>query len=108
MPDIVESTMKLFADDAKIFKAIESFDDINVIQDDINKLLKWSTEWQLPLNISKCKCIHYGKNNPNHTYTMNNSVLTTDTEEKDVGVTFDNTLEFRLHIRNIMPKQIPG
>ena len=71
MPDIVESTMKLFADDAKIFKAIESFDDINVIQDDIDKLLKWSTEWQLPLNVSKCKCIHYGKNNPNHTYTMN-------------------------------------
>ena len=104
MPAIVESTMKLFADEAKIFKAIESFDDINVIQDDINKLLKWSTEWQLPLNISKCKCIHYGKNNPNHTYTMNNPVLTTDTEEKDVGVTFDNTLEFRLHIRNIIAK----
>ena len=46
--------MKLFADDAKIFKAIEPFQDITVIQDDINKLLKWSTEWQLPLNINKC------------------------------------------------------
>ena len=41
MPDIVESTMKLFADDAKIFKAIESFDDINVIQDDIDS---WTPE----------------------------------------------------------------
>ena len=47
------------------------------------------------------------KNNPNHKYTMNDSVLTTDTEVKDVGVTFDNMLEFRLHIRNIIAKAIP-
>ena len=45
MPDIVVSSMKLFADDANILKAIESFQDITIIQDDINKLLKWSTEW---------------------------------------------------------------
>ena len=48
-----------------------------------------------------------GKNNSNHKYTMNDSVLTTDTEVKDVGVTFDNMLEFRLHIRNIIAKAIP-
>ena len=53
MPEVVESLMKLFADDAKIFKAIKSFKDISVIQEDINKLLKWSTKWQLPLNINK-------------------------------------------------------
>ena len=63
MPDVVKSLMKLFADDAKIFKAIESMNDIGIIQDDINKLLQWSIIWQLPLNLVKCKCIHYGKKN---------------------------------------------
>ena len=56
MPKAVDSMMKLFADDAKIFKAIESMDDISIIQNDINTLLDWSHKWQLPLNIAKCKC----------------------------------------------------
>ena len=61
MPEAVDSYMKLFADDAKIFKAIESIDDINAIQNDINNLLSWSNTWQLPLNLEKCKGIHFGK-----------------------------------------------
>ena len=104
MPEVVESLMKLFADDTKIFKAIESFKDISVIQEDINKLLKWSAEWQLPLNINKCKCIHYGKNNPIHTYTIGNIDLANDDLEKDVGVHFDPSLEFRIHINKMISK----
>ena len=104
MPEVVESLMKLFADDAKIFKAIESFKDISVIQEDINKLLKWSTEWQLPLNINKCRCIHYGKNNPKHTYTIGNIERANDDLEKDVGVHFDPSLEFRIHINKMISK----
>ena len=67
MPDVVYAVMKLFPDDAEIFKAIQYVSDITAIQDGINKLLQWSTLWQLPLNIGKCKCLHYGRNNPNHT-----------------------------------------
>ena len=104
MPEVVESLMKLFADDAKIFKAIESFKDISVIQEDINKLLKWSTKWQLPLNINKFKCIHYGKSNPKHTYTIGNIDLANDDLEKDVGVHFDPSLEFRIHINKMISK----
>lgn len=104
MPDVVKSFMKLFADDAKLFRAIESMEDIEMIQDDINKLSDWSFKWQLPLNIIKCKAIHYGKKNPNSSYSMNNSALNTDTTEKDVGVTFDESLEFRLHIKNMIAK----
>ena len=81
MPDVVETSMKLFADDAKIFKAIYSFQDISVIQG-TTKLLKWSTEWQLPLNINKSKCILYGKNNPNHTYTIGDIDQANDDLEK--------------------------
>ena len=61
MPDVVSSFKKLFADDTKIFRAIESLDDISGIQEDINKLFEWSVKWQLPFNIGKCKVIHYGK-----------------------------------------------
>ena len=64
MPQVVKSLMKLFTDDAKIVKAIESMNDISTIQEDIQKHLHWSFIWQLPLNLTKCKCLHYGKKQP--------------------------------------------
>ena len=99
MPEAVDSLMKLFADDANIFKAIESIGDVTLIQDDLNKLLGWSNIWQLPLNISKCKAMHYGKGNPEHSYQMGDTPLATDTTETDVGVTTDTELNFRLHMK---------
>ena len=104
MPDTVKSCMKLFADDAKIFKAIESIEDFNMIQNDLNTLFKWSQIWQLPLNLDKCKGIHYGKNNPAHSYTIGDKSLNIDTEEKDVGVLFDQTLDFKAHIKKMIAK----
>ena len=96
--------MKLFADDAKIFKTIESVDDIHLIQENIDKLLEWSHTWQLPLNVNKCKVIHYGKDNPIYTYKMGDTHLTADDREKDVGVIFDPSLEFRIHINTMIGK----
>ena len=42
--------------------------------------------------------------NPNHVYTMNQNVLATDETEKDVGVTFDQCLNFKTHIRHMIAK----
>ena len=50
MPDVVRSFKKLFADDTNIFKAIESMNDISIIQENVNKLFEWSKEWQLPFS----------------------------------------------------------
>ena len=104
MPDTIASFKTLFADDAKIFKAIESLNDITIIQDDICKLMQWSIKWQLPFNVSKCKVMHYGKKNPNHVYSMNNLQLASDTEEKDLGVIFDTSMTFKTHIRKMISK----
>ena len=52
MQKAVDSMMKLFADDAKIFKAIESMDDILIIQNDINTLLDWSHHMATPFKHS--------------------------------------------------------
>ena len=50
------------------------------------------------------KGIHFGKNNPNRQYTIRNQDLFIDTEEKDVGVIFDSTLNFRSHINKMISK----
>ena len=104
LPKTVLSHIKLFADDTKIFRAIENIKDFDLIQKDIDTLIKWSSTWQLPFNLQKCKVVHYGKNNPHHHYKIGNSNLPDDTEEKDLGVTFDNELNFRKHVRNTVAK----
>ena len=100
----VNSLMKIFADDTKVFKAISTIQDAEDLQTDIDKLTLWAKKWQLPYNELKCKVIHLGKRNINHNYTMNGYNLQTDTEEKDLGVTFDTNLTFQPHIGNIISK----
>ena len=104
LPDTIKSYSKIFADDTKIFRALKSTRDISILQDDLQNLSKWSKTWQLPFNIPKCKVLHYGKNNPEFTYMMENCPLKNDTSEKDLGVTFDSDYTFGTHIRNIVAK----
>ena len=40
--NIVRSDVYLFADDIKLSRTIKSSDDIQILQDDINKLFEWS------------------------------------------------------------------
>ena len=100
LPDMVKSTAKIFADDTKIFNRILNRDDHQQLQANLNYLVKWSEEWQLGFNESKCKVLHLGTNNPRLEYQMNSVTLMTDTAEKDLGVTIDNKLKFHRHISN--------
>jgi ribonuclease P/MRP protein subunit RPP40 len=104
MPEVVKSNIKLFADDTKAFRAIETMQDMDTMQDDINNLLQWSAKWQLPFNMSKCKIIHFGKKNTNHVYHMGQEELAHVTKEKDVGVIFNSSFNFSNHIRAMTAK----
>ena len=64
LPEEVLSTLKLFADDTKLYREIQNDHDKEVLQNDLNELMDWSVKWQLPFNIEKCKVLHLGKNNP--------------------------------------------
>ena len=43
VPDLIESNLKMFADDTKIYSVIKSFHDSLKLQHDINKLMQWSS-----------------------------------------------------------------
>ena len=52
-----------FADDAKVFRKSKEIGDKQKIQDDIDKLVKRSEQWQMLFNFGKCKCLHTGPGN---------------------------------------------
>lgn len=94
LPQVIMNSCKLFADDAKLYKTIQSEDDTTSLQDDINAVVKWSEFWQLPFNESKCKCIHIGKGKSKHQYHMKEHQLENVKKEKDLGILMDEKLKF--------------
>ena len=97
LPSTITSISALFADDTKVFRTINSTDDSTELQKDMDALDEWSRTWQMPFNASKCKLIHFGRNNPRCNYTIGGTAIAEVDQETDLGVTFDQTLTFSTH-----------
>ena len=88
LEDDISNKVLKFADDTKVFRKVTNDTDKDILQDDLEKLVKWSEKWQMLLNFGKCKCIHIGHGNMDEEYKMGDAVLGRTTQEKDLGVTF--------------------
>ncbi len=62
IPNEVDSPIKLFADDTKIWRVIRSVDDTYKLQEDLEALERWSEKWLLKFNAGKCKVMRMGSN----------------------------------------------
>ena len=65
-----------FADDTKIYRTIQSEEDILCkLQTDLCNLVAWSEDWQMLFNVDKCKVMHMGYNNKHFDYLMSGSKM---------------------------------
>jgi len=83
-----------FADDTKIYKVVNSQEDIESLHNDVKNLVKWSVDWQMLFNADKCKIIHTGHSNCHADYYMCGNKLETVDEEKDLGVIVSKDLKW--------------
>ena len=82
-----------FADDTKLFRKVKDIGDKQNLQDDIDKLVKWSEKWQMLFNFGKCKCLHTGSRNTDMNYEMGGTILSKTVKEKDLGVTMNANMK---------------
>jgi len=54
----IESTIRLFADDCLIYKKINN-EDIDSLQEDLDRLGEWAAENAMKINPSKCKAVRF-------------------------------------------------
>ena len=87
LDDSITSNVLKFADDTKLFRKVNTDGDKQHLQNDLDRLMKWSEKWQMLFNFGKCKCLHTGHGNLNVNYKMGDTVLGTTVKEKDLGVT---------------------
>lgn len=103
---IHNSSYSLFADDLKIFKVINTASDATHLQEDLSRVLEWSSLNKLPLNVKKCKHIKFNrKRRPLLTsYCIDNIPLEEVSVIRDLGVMLDSQLSFTSHIDEIIGK----
>lgn len=93
LPEMFSGRSSLYADDCKIYCIFYKLNEKlkkEHLQDDINSLVKWCSEWSMNLNTEKCEVMHIGRNNPRTDYNISKEnvvhKLTKASEQKDLGV----------------------
>jgi len=99
LPNICDSQLFLYADDAKVYRQIFNSQNKENLQHDLIKLNSWADNWLIKLNKSKCKKVSFGRYTENiEHYSINNVELENVESIKDLGVLFDSHLQFASHI----------
>lgn len=102
LPSLILSLISSYADDTKIYNNPLTSHDI--LQDDLDRVMLWCSEWLIPLNIEKCVIVHLGKNNPRLEYTIGGLILKVVESHNDLGVTITSNLSWSSHINKICSK----
>ena len=95
---------KIFADDCKVYRKIETTEDYNILQKNLDLMSEWSREYMLYFNPKKCVVMHLGRNNPNKVYSIEDQILDKTEEEKDLGVIINKNFSFSTHINKSISK----
>ena len=91
---ILSSLLK-FADDTKTLRQVPKVEYAFTLQEDLHSMYKWSLDWQLLFNFTKCKWLHIGYNNPNYDYFMGDVCIESIDMEKDLGVHIHKSLKVK-------------
>ena len=113
---IVDSTIRCFADDTRISKAIRREHDVTVLQDDLNRVINWSVKNKMSLHEDKFQYMHHSATRSNllqelpfvselfQYMTPGGCTLTPTSQLRDLGVTVSQDLSWSPHIRTISEK----
>ena len=102
----VKSSVRLFADDTALYRAIKIQQDTLILQENLDTLERWETEWQMAFNVEKCHLLRVTKKKKpiNSTYTLHGQNLTQVDSAKYLGVEISKDLHWGNHINAIASK----
>ena len=80
LPDTIAAIMKIFADDAKIYRSISIVEYVQEVQVRVDQSETWAEIWEMFFNLQKCKHLHVGSRCQPTTYTMKSKKEQIETE----------------------------
>ena len=96
----------IYADDLKLYHAVYSTADCDLIQRDLNSFYQWCVINKLYLSIPKCKVIKFTRKHDvvAYNYNFDGEQLSVVSSFKDLGVYYNTNGSFNSHITNIISK----
>ena len=93
----------MYADDLKLYREIKTDEDVEILQNDLDKLYDWTQYSLLKFHPDKCVVMRImsprsKKLRPNALYNMDERRLKAVSAEKDLGISFNDKLTFEQHI----------
>ncbi|XP_073240461.1 gamma-aminobutyric acid receptor subunit beta-1-like [Porites lutea] len=103
LPDSLNSTGRLFADDALLYGTICCDEDTADLQEDLYRLEDWQQKWKMEFNPSKCKimCFTTKRDPPKREYVFCGQILEEVESHPYLGVVLDNKMRWSPHIETI-------
>ena len=97
--DEFSSTAGLFADDCVIYKEVSHGRDAEELKRDLERISEWTRNWQLSLNIKKCKVmvITNKRTTVGFKYCLNGTNLEWIDSLRYLGVLVDTRLRWNTH-----------
>ena len=90
LPDYIQNNLmvKLFADNTIIYHPITNQQDSNALQEDLDALQRWESDWLMHFHPQKCQTMHITnkRNIIQSTYTIHDHNLQTTNTAKYLGV----------------------
>ena len=110
LPDNIRSSVRLFADYCVLYRNINSLTDCQILQEDLNSLAQWETDWQMKFNVAKCHSMRVTRYLPsnqihfNSYYSLHQQTLEQVRSANYLGLTITDNLEWGQHISEISCK----
>ena len=103
LPSVVNSKVRLFADDCLLYREIKTINDQNDLQKDLNSLQAWASDWGMRFNAKKCNILTISRaKSPLHKfYSLCGEILKEVPDAKYLGIQIDSKLAFSKHISMI-------
>ena len=103
---VLSSSIFLFADDAKCVMPVSSITDCQLFQNDLTRLVEWSTTWNLLLNEDKCSVCHLTASQfpLTHNYSISGRLLPSKSTQRDLGVIISADYQWYSHYKMIVSK----
>ena len=101
----ITSTVKIYADDTKIYRTVNEPEDTSALQLDLNRLSDWAIKWQLCFNPEKCEVMRvtHNRDRTKPTYSLGAQLKSVESA-KDLGVTISYDLSWSKHVSHIVSK----
>ena len=95
LPTGIKSKINIFADETKMASKVDTVEDEEIVNDDLEALQNWSVTNGMKFNVDKCSVMHCGRLNRNIDYTLYRQKIRVTESEKDLGVIINNDMKFK-------------